>query len=156
MGYELGEIKEAIIKSHVNADRIDEKQSNEIWHNIVAKYTNARDSYAWLWESFLDCYSVQGADSWEWIPFYLQHRPCYFIVNDVEMVGEYGRKIVYYFKDGNSIVDMYNETGQSIEFYVTDEELSFLLSYNHHDYLSACGEAKKWLIDFSSGDKNGG
>ena len=64
------------------------------------------------------------------------------------MVGEYGRKIVYYFEDGNSIVDMYNETWQSIEFYVTDEKFSFLLSYNHHDYLIACGDAKKWLIDF--------
>ena len=31
------------------------------------------------------------------------------------------------------------------EFYVTDKNASYLLAFNHHDYLIACGEAKNWL-----------
>lgn len=146
------EIEEAITKSGVNAYKVSSNQAIDIWHNIVVKYTNAHDHCNWLWENFLDEYSVCSTDSWTWIQSYLQNKPCYFIINDV--VCGCGRKLAYYFDDGSTIVDMYNETWQGIEFYVTDENLSFLLSYNHHDYLSACGDAKKWLIELCTQNGN--
>lgn len=147
------EIEDAIKESGVNVRKVSSKQAIDIWHNIVVKYTNAQDHYDWLWENFLDEYAVSSPDSWTWIQSYLHNKSCYFIINDVELCG-YGRKLAYYFDNGSSIVDMYNETGQCIEFYITDENLSFLLSYNHHDYLSACGDAKKWLIELCTQNGN--
>ena len=31
------------------------------------------------------------------------------------------------------------------EFYVTDEECTYLICFNHHDILYTCGRAIKWL-----------
>lgn len=137
------EIEEAIKESGVNAQKVGSEKANDIWHNIVEKYTNAKDHYTCLWENFLDDHSVYDIESWTWIGSYLQNKPCYFVVND-----NYCRKLAYYFDDGSLIVDMYGETSENIEFYVTDENLSFLLSFNHECYLSACGDAKKWLAEF--------
>lgn len=146
MGADRTEIEEAIKNSGVNACKVSSKQAADIWHNIVKKYTDAQDHFDWLWENLLDEYTVCAPDSWTWIGSYLQDKPCYFVINDVELCGcGSGRKSAYYFDDGSNIVDMYGETWHTVEFYVTDENLSFLLSYNHHDCLSACGEAKKWL-----------
>lgn len=136
------EIEEAIIKSKVKAREISVQKAAWIYDSIAAKYTNVTGDYVWLWENFRDEYSVNDTEAWSWISYYVKNQPCYFIVNHC------GEKTAYYFECGNSMIDMYNETGQLIEFYVTDEEFSYLLCYNHHDYLIACGEAKKWLIDF--------
>lgn len=144
MGAYFNEIKEAIEVTGVNARLIDKENSEGLWKRIVEKFTNAKLCYSWLWESYLNYVSVYGIMSYEWIASYLQHRPCYFLVND-----NYNRKIVYYFEDGSSVVDMYGETSENLEFYVTDEELTFLLGFNHECYLSACGDAKNWLINYA-------
>ena len=138
------EIEEAIAKSNVNAYKIDDQTANNIWDSIAMKFTNVTGNYCWLWENFFDEYAVNDVDSWTWIQYFLKNRPCYFIVNHC------GEKTAYYFDSGNSIVDMYDETGQLIEFYVTDENFTYLLCYNHHDYLIACGSAKEWLIKYFS------
>ena len=31
------------------------------------------------------------------------------------------------------------------EFYITNKKTTYLLAFNHHDYLIACGDSEKWL-----------
>ena len=44
----------------------------------------------------------------------------------------------------DDLVAVLGET-YGFEFYVTNKEKSYLLVFNHHDILMACGDAKNWL-----------
>ncbi|WP_346768745.1 DUF6756 family protein [Paenibacillus sp. HB172176] len=35
----------------------------------------------------------------------------------------------------------------NVEFYITNKRCDYLLCFNHHDYLIACGEAINWIKD---------
>ncbi len=36
------------------------------------------------------------------------------------------------------------------EFYLTNTLTDYLLCFNHHDYLIACGRAREWLTAYSA------
>ena len=35
-----------------------------------------------------------------------------------------------------------------MEFYLTNAATEYLLCFNHHDYLIACGSAREWLATY--------
>ena len=58
--------------------------------------------------------------------------------------NESDEKKSFLFKNGDDLVAVLGET-YGFEFYVTNKEKSYLLVFNHHDILMACGDAKNWL-----------
>lgn len=53
---------------------------------------------------------------------------------------------------GNNVVKILSEMF-NVEFYVTNKNNDYLLSFNHHDILSACGNAKEWLKQYNPSNK---
>ena len=51
---------------------------------------------------------------------------------------------VFHFASGEALDEVLADTF-GFELYVTDEEASFLLCFNHHDFLLASGKAVEWL-----------
>ena len=142
----INEIEGFIRSSKCQAKRISNEDEEDVWLNIINKFTKHPNNYiqenSWIWEDLVDEVSVCNSEAWCWISEFISNSECYFVVNHC------GNKCVYIFESGYSLVNMYDATYQNIEFYVTDMEYTYLLAFNHEDYLCACGRAKDWLIDF--------
>jgi hypothetical protein len=78
----------------------------------------------------------QRVDGWELIPTYVGEKECLMFLDD-------GRSI-WKFRDGSDLLRVLGDC-PAIEFYVTDEEASYLLCHNHHDFVIGWGEASQWV-----------
>ncbi len=139
--YVTEDIDEALSESGQSAVRLSHEEALKILSDITEKFTVYRGSgiLHWLWDGyFTEDYSVCDPEAYRWIAEFTGENECLFIAyagNNEE---------VYVFENGEALADMYyNSYGN--EFYVTDREYTYLFSFNHHDYLSACGEALEWL-----------
>ena len=94
-----------------------------------------------LWENLTDRMGVDYEYSWEWINDFLDNKEVLFFFEP----GDDRR--VFRFYNGADVVDILNNS-YGFVFYITDEQQSFLLSYNDHDNLIACGSAKEWLASY--------
>lgn len=139
--YVIEDIDEALSESGQSAVRLSHEEALKILRDITGKFTGYRGSEIvhWLWDGhFIEDYSVFDPEAYRWIADFIGERECLFIAYDSN------NEEVYVFDGGEALADMYyNSYGN--EFYVTDREYSYLFSFNHHDCLSACGEALDWL-----------
>jgi hypothetical protein len=136
MGYVLREMTEA---AHSVAVRVSVllPDNAEVWRNRVAeKY--AERPCPLLWECLKDRLSVQNREAWQWIGEYLGNQPTMLIFD------QWREPAGLFFENGAEIVLVLQEWLRR-DFYLTNTTTSYLLCYNHHDYLIACGDAKAWL-----------
>jgi hypothetical protein len=75
-------------------------------------------------------------DGWKLIPMYVGGRPCV-------MFPQCARSM-WNFRSGSDLRRVLDEC-PAIEFYVCDEEASYLLCSNHHDFLIGWGAASQWV-----------
>jgi hypothetical protein len=120
---------------------VDEVAADRLRSNLLQKY--GRSKMGWpLWDGPSDDVSVQDESAWRWIADFLNDGPCVIL-------WEPGteRKALR-FSSGVGLVAVLAECHRT-EFYVTDDVTSFMLCFNHHDYLIGAGHACKWLADRS-------
>jgi len=91
-----------------------------------------------MWDNLQDWIGVDYRFSWEWFSDLLKSRE---VILFFEPDDDWR---MFTFKDGSIIPQILNNC-YGFVFYVTDIRCSFLLSYNDHDNLLACGLAKNWL-----------
>jgi hypothetical protein len=92
----------------------------------------------WIWESHTPCAWVHNPDGWKWIASFVGSRECVLLFDtgeDVEM---------FQLPSGWALESLLANS-YGFEFYVTDVETSYLISFNHHDVLSCWGSAQAWL-----------
>lgn len=95
-----------------------------------------------MWDALEGCVSIQDRDSWRWIDEFVEDNKAILCVDE----GHAEWKLrMYEFNDGQQLVNVLGETFH-FEFYVTDRDVSYLLCFNDHDYLIACGRATGWLL----------
>ncbi len=85
-----------------------------------------------------DYVSVCDSNGWQWINEFVGKEESIMFFNESD------EKKSFVFKDGADLTTVLSET-YGFEFYVTNKQTSFLIAFNNHDYLIACGTAKKWL-----------
>ncbi|QRK07781.1 hypothetical protein JQX13_48705 [Archangium violaceum] len=84
--------------------------------------------------------SIRNPDAWQWISSVPRSgRVILFFEEHEEPAG-------FAFNSGTDVVSALAES-TGFEFYLTDDAISFLITFNHHDYLSAAGDAAGWLND---------
>lgn len=105
--------------------------------NIYKKYTNGKKGQ-WLWEYMIDPVSVSNKDAWMWGGDFIGKSKTIMFFNLSD------ERIAFAFNSGEDVVKILSETF-GFEFYWTDENTSYLISFDHHDVLSAVGSAKSWL-----------
>jgi len=130
----------------------DTSAASAIISTVIKKYINESFAiygsiYGYLWEHTKDALSVRDGNAWKRIPEFISEHMCIMFFNSFD------EKASVTFMKGEDVGlilgDMYG-----FEFYLTNEATEYLLCYNHHDYLIACGTAKDWLVSYSanSGD----
>lgn len=91
-----------------------------------------------LWEVAQGCASVQSPEGWSWNHEFVGPRNCVLLF-DVEEEAE-----MFSVPSGSAFHELLGSTCH-FEFYVTDADASYLICFNHHDFLVCCGSARHWL-----------
>lgn len=80
-------------------------------------------------------------DGWELIPTYVGTTACLMFLD--------GANTVWKFRKGSDLLRVLKEC-PAFEFYVCDQEASYLLCSNHHDFVIGWGAATRWVNDLDS------
>jgi hypothetical protein len=132
------EIIRAIKAVAANANVSTTQTSQSVIEALTVRYGNGRGQEGHLWEQLQNDVSVRNPDAWRWIASFVDgHRAILVFDPEVEPSA-------FEFEHGNEIVSVLAECS-GFEFYVTDAERTYLLCFNHHDYLIAAGRAASWL-----------
>lgn len=134
---EIGEeVKRAAAVLDIDITELSRDVSLEIIRIITEKYITGNSCF--LWDDLTDYVYVNNSDAWSWINEYIGNTEVIMFFNESD------EKKSFLFKNGDDLVAVLGET-YGFEFYVTNKEKSYLLVFNHHDILMACGDAKNWL-----------
>ena len=130
------EVKRAADVLDINITELSRDVSLEIIKIITEKY--AAGNSCFLWDDLTDYVYVNNSYAWSWINEYIGNTEVIMFFNESD------EKKSFLFKNGDDLVAVLGET-YGFEFYVTNKEKSYLLVFNHHDILMACGDAKNWM-----------
>lgn len=139
MSYIKDAIVEAVESSHIKVQEVDASASISIRLNIERLYTEYRSTQP-LWERLSDDVSKHDTDGWRAIGDY-PYDNTVTIFFDEKSEGT-----MYYLNSCKDVVTLISECSGFV-FYVTNNDCSFLLCHNDHDYLIGAGEAKDWVRD---------
>jgi hypothetical protein len=139
-------IKEQIISAACSLNiSIQEVPTSEIEY-IVSQVTDKFEGGSKaipLWENLKDYISVNNKDAWLWIGE---------LIGDTETIIFFNlsdEKATFTFNNGDNVVSVLSET-YGFEFYLTNRATEYLICFNHHDVLIACGNAIGWLIKYKT------
>jgi hypothetical protein len=145
MGAFAEQVTAAAKRLAVAVTELEPLRSAELLGQVRSKYASDRAREP-LWEHLKDQESIHAAESWAWLHEYIKGRSI------IMFFEERDDRCALYFDNGGFVVPcLYDCYG--FEFYLTDPECSFLVSFNHHDICTGCGEAKAWVRDMA--DKHG-
>lgn len=138
-------IEEAIALNRICAKRNSQKTGSDITRDICVKFQIAYKGI-FLWEGMsLKSSYISNIDGWKYIGEFVGKEPCQLFFNPCD------ENAVYDILNGDALNDLLAETTQ-FEFYVANEELSYVICFNHHDCLFGMGSAQKWIQDMRQGD----
>jgi hypothetical protein len=132
------QVQTAITTLSMIAARVPPQDAAVTRDRVFSRYASPTRGGA-LWERLADVVSVQDADGWKRIAEYAGDHPgiLFFNSEDEPAMFEFTRR--------RDVVAVLAEcTG--FEFYLTDIEATFLLCFNHHDFMIAAGDARSWLL----------
>jgi hypothetical protein len=101
-----------------------------------------------IWEDLREDASIQEPEAWRCIGEFCAGRAC------ILAFDPHDEAVAFEFGDAAQIPAVIDECFR-FEFYVTDERYSFLLCFNHHDFLIAAGAAGSWLLGLNSRRRDG-
>jgi len=103
----------------------------------------AHEGIGTLWERMHDQLSVQSTDGWTRIDDFV-NRMAFILFfekrDDSTMIA---------FPNGTRLTPILSEC-PLFEFYVTDDAASFVVCFNHHDFLIGTGQATSWISSLSA------
>lgn len=137
MGYIADDIRESAATSLTHIEEVPPPEAQAILDRAIQLYARGRYS-GYLWKDLEDPVAVQDPNAWRWIAEFVGNEPCVLFF-DRDEESETFRVV-----DGSSLTMLLSET-VGFEFYVTDDEVRYVLCFNHHDYLIAAGKAASWL-----------
>lgn len=106
---------------------------DQVRSRVTSRYGSGR-----VWERADGSTSVQSVDGWMWIGPFVGARPC-ILLFDTDEEPE-----MIHIPSGPAL-DALLRDSCFFEFYVTDEEATYLICFNHHDVLVCWGSARAWL-----------
>ncbi|MCP4152358.1 MAG: hypothetical protein GY757_31765 [bacterium] len=140
MSYNRKNILHAITNLQGAAEEIDSKRCISFRKIIETKFARYRFTGA-LWSRLKHSVGICAENGWIKISEWIGNRP------NILFFDSFEDESMFLFKNGGYLKDVLGEC-VGFEFYVSNENATFLLSHNHHDYLLASGEAFEWLSQF--------
>lgn len=126
----------------IEVKETDNSSKEKMLKNICKKYLVNEIQFP-LWERLNDAQSKSDEHAWKWVESFIGEKKVTLFFNPSDEEG------AYQLSSGKDVVSILGEMF-NVEFYLTDEETSYLLCFNHHDVLLASGNAKAWLIDYKN------
>lgn len=123
---------------NINIQKIEPVLFASIISSIKKKYIKHNTKGMWLWERYINEESVCNKEGWRFIKEFVQETECILFFNDCD------DNDAFIIGNGEELNAILSETS-GFEFYVTNLETQYLISFNHHDCLSGCGTAKEWV-----------
>ena len=115
---------------------LSSEDSKVIIGNVKKLY--ATGTKTTLWENITDCCSINDSNAWQWINEFIGDKESILFFNEND------ERKAFLIVNGTDLVTILSET-YGFEFYITNKKTTYLLAFNHHDYLIACGDSEKWL-----------
>lgn len=134
------EILSAASQLNITVGEISTKESEKIINKTITKYIRGNRA-RYLWEGIVNDVAVNEKDAWQWINKFISDSEAIMFFNPAD------EKRVFSFSNGDDVVATLSET-YGFEFYITNRVVDYILCFNHHDVLIACGKAKEWLEEY--------
>jgi hypothetical protein len=128
----------------ISIERLNEEETNLLIHRFADRYCKGK-VLPFMWEGMfdpsnqakIDIEAVSNDDAWTWINEFVTDKVIIFFNPQDE-------KVSFIFNNGKHIIDIISEC-YSFEFYLADFDLNYVICFNHHRVLIACGTASLWL-----------
>lgn len=134
-------IRQALQETGIHADPLDAAGRLILVAKLLGSF-DVNVDHTFPWEtSRAPTVSQIRHDAWELIPRLVGENPCI-------MFAEYGETL-FRFRNGDDLRAVVGEW-HGDEFYVCDEQVTYLLCQNHHDYLVGWGAARDWVAALPS------
>jgi hypothetical protein len=131
------EVTRAARELGLHVEKLSDADARMFRSSIEQAYSqNAR---CWpLWEAVRFPSAVQNERAWSWIGEFVGERESILFFNPADEPSMF--RIA-----SGTVLDVLLAETFGFEFYVADEQASFLLCFTHHDMLLAAGAASHWL-----------
>lgn len=136
MNYITKEINKIIKDFHLKSSLLPAEKMNYLYSNIIKHYCIKNTSF--IWESFKDYAYYQNSNAWSLIKDYVKENKCIMFFNKSD------DRNGFLISNGFELQKIIEESF-GFEFYITDENRSYLICFNHHDILYGLGKAKDWV-----------
>ncbi|RQH08285.1 hypothetical protein [Bradyrhizobium sp. RP6] len=130
-------VASAIVNTGVQAAGLNEAERRSIVIRVLERLGIDVTSHA-PWDRAPSAQSEgrQRPDGWELIPKYVGATQCLMFLE--------GARSIWKFSCGADLLRVLEDC-PPLEFYVCDEEASYLLCCNHHDFIVGWGAALPWV-----------
>ena len=133
------DIYNLIKNSNIIVNELGIEKSKEIFKSIQKNYINMeKENNLWLWEKFNDYEFIKNSNGWTYIQNFVSNSKCIIFFNQDEETK------MFSINNGKDLYYILSETC-GYEFYIIDEECTYLICFNHHDILYGCGNAIEWI-----------
>ena len=124
--------------SKVIIERLELNEKEKILSLVLKKYVDFNKKGIWLWEKFIHHEALNDNMAWNYIKDFVKDKECVIFFNQQE------DKEMFLIHSGEDLNYILSETF-GFEFYITNQQASYLLCFNHHNILYGCGSAEKWI-----------
>ena len=133
------EIDDAVKRLNIEVGYLDNKRYKELVDNIIQKYAiDSKYRYP-LWENLVDPSSIQLSTGWGKVGDYVANSKCILLTGI-----DSSEDLAVLINNGEDLHAILSDT-YGFVFYVTNPNIDYLLCFNDHDFLIACGDAKNWI-----------
>lgn len=136
------QIEVAAQSENIEIKKISVVETKNIFYQLAAKYSDGKMVFP-LWEHFTQDLAVTNADAWQWIDEFIANSDAILLFNPTDLSNSF--EVV----GGKNVVKILAEMF-SVEFYVTNKEGDYILCFNHHNVLIACGKSMEWLKKYKT------
>jgi len=123
-----------------NIVALSEVECKNMFDVLSKKYADEKLSYYAFWERLIDYVSFRDARGWETIPKIVGDKECIMLL---EKDKRFGVRI----PSGDLLFKLLEDTFTYV-FYVTNNEMDYLMCFNDHEFVLSCGEAPNWLLNY--------
>jgi hypothetical protein len=142
------QIVAASASKNIFLKELSKTEGNLVREKVIAKFAKDKSFDNFIWSNLAgDCAVCRDNHSWLLLDRFLQDTSFHLFFNKSDSPE------VFCLANGSDLVAILHECSLD-DFYIADENLTFFITYSHHDVLTASGVAKQWLEELTDGQGN--
>lgn len=115
------------------------RETDEIVDTILKKYIDSNENCCFIWENMKESEYVNDPLGWSYVDDFVGKEKCLI------MFFEFNNWVIMRISSGISLKKLLEESF-AFEFYIVDEDVTYVICFNHHDQLIGVGKAKEWIV----------